>query len=141
MFWGISTDGDGSTIELLNFWLAQTGFLLIFVLSARFIMQRIPKRFKRKPTKKTYLFFKTVHIVLGFVLILVGLFHGLLSAKDASSFLLSWGFVCWILSIMAALTYYFRKIFKKPRFWLVLHRILTVAIIITVIVHIAVETA
>jgi hypothetical protein len=52
MFGGIHTDGHGNSIELFNFILAQTGFLLVFLLSMRFIAQRIPKRLKRKTTQQ-----------------------------------------------------------------------------------------
>jgi cytochrome bd-type quinol oxidase subunit 2 len=139
MFGGIHTDGHGNSIELFNFILAQTGFLLVFILSMRFIAQRIPKRSKRKTTRRSYLFFKIIHIILGFILILVGLIHGLLSASDITSFVFNWGFVCLMLSILTALIYCCRKRFRNQRHWLVWHRILTIMIITAVIIHLITE--
>lgn len=103
-------------------------------------------RFISKKNKKLNRIFHRIHIPLGVGLIIAGLIHGLLAGnsadatlKDASIgetfFSINTGTVCFILAVALGVTYLLRRILKKK--WMTFHRILTVALILSIVIHIA----
>lgn len=94
---------------------------------------------KSKPLNR---FFRRIHIPFGLVLLAVGLLHGILAGNPAKGgfsfapvlFTLNAGTVCYLLGVLLLLTYIFRK--KLKRNWMKLHRILTVAMLLFLVIHI-----
>lgn len=95
--------------------------------------------------KKLNAFFHKVHIPFGTLLIIVGGIHGILAGNPASAtlanfepasvlFTLNWGTVCYVLTLILALTYLLRK--KMKRKWMTAHRIATVLMIALLVLHI-----
>ncbi len=98
-----------------------------------------------KKNVKTNRLFHKIHIPLGVVLILSGVIHGLLAGNpygirlsEASygQILLTanMGTLCLILSILLGITYLSRKLLKRK--WMVFHRVLTVLLLVSVIIHV-----
>ena len=77
---------------------------------------------------------RVYHKELGLLLIAVGFVHGLFSSDQILSFNL--GTVAWVLSIFLGLNWLFRVQLTKFKPWIVIHRWLTIAFIITIIWHI-----
>ena len=94
---------------------------------------------KIKPMNR---FFRRIHIPFGLVLLAVGLLHGILAGNPAKGgfsfapvlFTLNAGTVCYLLGVLLLLTYIFRK--KLKRNWMRFHRILTVAMLLFMVIHI-----
>ena len=94
---------------------------------------------KIKPMNR---FFRRIHIPFGLVLLVVGLLHGVLAGNPAKGgfsfapvlFTLNAGTVCYLLGVLLLLTYIFRK--KLKRNWMRFHRILTVAMLLFMVIHI-----
>ncbi|MEE8706098.1 MAG: FMN-binding protein [Oscillospiraceae bacterium] len=95
--------------------------------------------------KKLNTFFHKIHIPFGTLLIIVGGIHGILAGNPASAtlanfepasvlFTFNWGTVCYVLTLILALTYLLRK--KMKRKWMIAHRIATVAMIVLLVLHI-----
>ena len=96
--------------------------------------------------KRLNRFFSRRHIPSGKLLILTGLLHGILAGNFASAgisdvmiapvlFTWNWGTACFAAAIMLAASYYLlHKKFKK--FWMPVHRVLTVAMIGLLAIHI-----
>ena len=94
---------------------------------------------KIKPMNR---FFRRIHIPFGLALLAVGLLHGVLAGNPAKGgfsfapvlFTLNAGTVCYLLGVLLLLTYIFRK--KLKRNWMRFHRILTVAMLLFMVIHI-----
>lgn len=95
--------------------------------------------------KKLNAFFHKVHIPFGTLLIIVGGIHGILAGNPASAtlanfepasvlFTLNWGTVCYVFTLILALTYLLRK--KMKHKWMIVHRIATVLMIVLLVLHI-----
>lgn len=96
-------------------------------------------------SEKLNRFFHKLHIPVGVLLIAIGLLHGLLAGNFADTsisdirlgevlFSLNWGTLCFILSVLLAVSYAARRILKKN--WMNVHRILTIGMLITVVLHV-----
>lgn len=123
------------TLSLILAWTA----VLFTVLTAVKFIARI------SGNKKLNRFFRAIHLSSGVLLIAAGLLHGLLAGNPSWAtfgdfqlapvlFTLNWGSLCLILSIALALTYVFRKKFR--RFWMPAHRILTAALAVVIVIHV-----
>lgn len=77
---------------------------------------------------------RVYHKELGVLLIVVGFIHGLFSSQEILSFNL--GTIAWILSILLGLNWLFKVWLSQFKPWIVIHRWLTVAFIITIIWHV-----
>jgi hypothetical protein len=75
---------------------------------------------------------KPLHDVLGFVVVAVGLIHGLNSPKTVLS--LHFGSVSWLILLLFACSWLIKKNFYP--YWLKIHRVLAVLIVLTIIGHI-----
>lgn len=89
-------------------------------------------------------FFHKIHIPAGVLLIVMGLLHGLLAGNPAKIrwsevklggvfFSFPWGTACFVVSALLGLTYLLRKQLRKN--WMLLHRILTVAMLVLLVFH------
>ncbi|MDD3213928.1 MAG: FMN-binding protein [Eubacteriales bacterium] len=87
-----------------------------------------------------------MHISVGVLLIITGIIHGILAGNlsDANLsdmmfapvlFTWNWGTLSLIAAILLAASYMLRKILKRK--WIAIHRILTIALIALVVLHVA----
>lgn len=91
-------------------------------------------------------FFHKIHIPFGVLMLITGILHGILAGNPSSAtlsdftfapvlFTLNWGTACLVLMVGLALTYLLRKQLKKK--WMIAHRVLTVALIAVLVLHIS----
>ncbi len=126
----------GLLSSLILAWLA----VLFTVLSAvlYFIKRSGNRRLRRA--------FSRIHITVGILLIVTGIVHGVLAGNPSGAtlsdmmlapvlFTWNWGTLSLIAAILLAVTYLLRRILKKR--WIVLHRVLTVALVAMVALHVA----
>jgi len=126
----------GLLSSLILAWLA----VLFTVLSAvlYFIKRSGNRRLRRA--------FSRIHITVGILLIVTGIVHGVLAGNPSGAtlsdmmlapvlFTWNWGTLSLIAAILLAATYLLRRILKKR--WIVLHRVLTVALVAMVALHMA----
>ena len=116
-------------------WLAT---LLTILLALKYIT-RVSKN-----SQLNHLFRKS-HKHLGILMIATGLLHGVLSGNEKTTnlfdmqvlpklFTLNLGTVCLFVAFLLALTYMFRKKLKK--YWMFLHRWLTIILLVLLVLHI-----
>lgn len=74
------------------------------------------------------------HKELGLLLIFTGLLHGYNSSFDVLS--LNWGTAAWILSIFLGYNWLFKAELSKFKNWMVIHRWLTVAFLLSILLHV-----
>ena len=90
--------------------------------------------------------FSRIHITVGVLLIVTGIIHGILAGNMADStlsdmmvapllFTWNWGTLCMIAAVLLAVSYMLRKLLRKR--WMTLHRVLTVALIALVVLHVS----
>lgn len=122
------------TLSMLLAWLAA----LCAVMAALKYIARINKN----PALNR--FFHKCHIPFGVLLLVFGLAHGLLAGNPSwatlSDFSLApvlftwnWGTACLVLAALLGLTYLLRRTLKRR--WMVLHRVLTVLLILVLALH------
>ncbi|MCE5343881.1 MAG: FMN-binding protein [Eubacteriales bacterium] len=101
---------------------------------------------KRSGNRRLRRVFSKIHIAAGVLLIVTGIIHGILAGNMADAtisdmtvapvlFTLNWGTLSLIAAILLAVSYILRR--KLKRRWMVAHRILTVALIALVILHVS----
>lgn len=116
-------------------WLA---VLCVIITGAKFLA-------RKSGNKKINDFLRRIHLPSGYLLIIFGLLHGLLAGNSPKTdwnaaeigsmlFTLNWGSLCFLLSIILALTFLFRKSLKK--YWYFFHRLSTILLIFILIIHI-----
>lgn len=131
-----SSGGDALLTSLLLAWLAVifTAFSAVLYIVKRSGNRRLRRLFSR------------IHIAVGAGLIAAGVAHGVLAGNVfgaafgdimVAPLLLTWnwGTACLVASVLLALSYMLRKRLKKR--WMKLHRVLTVAMIALVVLHVA----
>ena len=90
--------------------------------------------------------FSRIHITVGVLLIVTGILHGILAGNMAGAtlrdmmvapllFTWNWGTLCMIAAVLLAVSYMLRKLLRKR--WMTLHRVLTVALIALVVLHVS----
>ena len=110
--------------------------LLIFTAS-KYITRRIGKRSINS-------FFRKYHIKAGILMIITSFLHGIFSGNeitttfkdmqiDPNFFTLNLGTICFIILLFLWATYLLRKKLKKR--WIILHRGLTILLILLTILH------
>ncbi len=72
---------------------------------------------------------RKTHIPMGISLAIVSLIHGIASQTPVL-----WGIVCCITIFLLGFNYMLRKKIKKPN-WMKVHRILTVVMLVTLVLH------
>lgn len=88
--------------------------------------------------------FSKSHKQLGILMITTGLLHGVLAGNEETTnlfnmqfmtklFTLNLGTVCLFVALLLALTYMFRRKLKKR--WMLLHRVLTVLLLVLIVLH------
>jgi DMSO/TMAO reductase YedYZ heme-binding membrane subunit len=92
--------------------------------------------------------FSKSHKPLGILMLTTGLLHGVLAGNEKTTnlfdmqlmtklFTFNLGTVCFLVALLLALTYMFRKKLKKR--WMFLHRVLTVILLILLVLHVEEE--
>lgn len=101
-----------------------------------------------KKNKKINKIFHKIHIPCGIILIVTGLIHGLIAGNPlgtsidkisvGSTFLtFNFGTISFVIGILLGLSYLFRKVLRNTSIkWIVIHRILTLELVLTVIIHV-----
>ena len=101
---------------------------------------------RKSGNKKLNRAFHNVHIRFGVLMVVCGALHALFAGNPASATLtdftpfaaflpFNWGTACLLLGVGLALTYVFRLKLKKA--WMRWHRILTVAMLLCLVLHVA----
>jgi len=122
------------TLSLLLAWAA----VICTVMAALKFIARISKN------RTLNRFFRKCHIPFGVLLLVFGILHGILAGNPswatlsdfqpaAVLFTWNWGTVCLLLAAALAATYLLRKVLKRR--WMIAHRILTVALILSLVFH------
>ncbi|MDO4460685.1 MAG: FMN-binding protein [Clostridia bacterium] len=102
-------------------------------------------RFAVKKNRLLNRIFHKTHKQIGILMILAGLIHGIFAGNSIKStmsdafigdmlFTLNAGTICFVISVLLLFTYMLRKLLKKN--WMMLHRILTVALVAVLAFHI-----
>lgn len=124
------------TFSMIIAWIT---VILAFLSASQFIIRISKVRSLKKLSHK-------LHIPVGTLMIVTGLFHGLFAGNMADThlseatvgtifFSLNWGTICFFVSLLLALSYLFRKKLKKK--WMTFHRILTICLLFLICIHIA----
>lgn len=124
-----------NTRIILNFtfaWL--TVFVSIVLLSKYFLRKLVEKTHGNNNILKTQInnTWRNVHIVLGFVLIIIGLLHGINSPFKVLS--VNTGTITWLVTICFGFSWLLKKRLKTK--WMQLHRILSVLFVLLIIWHV-----
>jgi len=121
---------------LLNLGLAWISVILTVLLAVIFILRKLLRRSERlKPALASLnRFLRRHHKILGLILIVTGLVHGLFSSDTVWS--LNWGTVSWIFSILLGLNWLFKKQVSSRKGWMFDHRLLTIAFVAILAIHI-----
>jgi len=117
----------------LNISFAWIALILGIILSIIILLRVINKKYFNNKKNILYKINKALrkyHKSIGVTIIVVGLFHGLFSSENIFSF--NFGTLTWIITIIIALTWIFKKHIK----WMNWHRILTGLFIIVLVIHI-----
>lgn len=121
---------------LLNYGFAWISVILAFILSIIFLIRIAGKKSKMYKDLLDAINrnLRKYHKQIGVLLIITGLIHGLFSSSSVLSFNL--GTICWLLSVFLGINWVARKHLSKFRGWMYYHRLLTLAFIITIVIHI-----
>lgn len=121
--------------ELINVLCSIAVIPLTIMLSIIYILRKVGKnRDKNCWVNRKNRSLRKKHIPIGIATMITGLFHAIW-ASNKHGWYLSWGKVAGVLLILLCLSYIFRKKLKSS--WIIWHRILTVAFVISIILHIA----
>lgn len=121
---------------LMNFAFAWAAVILAVILAVVYITRKLAavntnlaNRFKliNKSLRKH-------HKLLGILLILVGLVHGVLSSEKVLSFNI--GTITWVVSILLGLNFMLRRFLSKYHGWMYYHRVLTLVFVAAIILHV-----
>ncbi len=119
----------------LNFGFAWLAIGLTLILSIIFMTRKMIKNASNKKAWiRLNLKLRKYHKEIGVLLIIVGLVHGLNSSMSVWTWNL--GTFSWILSIILGLNWLFRAPLSKSVQWMKIHRFLTVAFVLVLILHI-----
>lgn len=118
----------------LNIILAWVAVALSFLLVIIWILRLINKKKKIAWIQRLNRTLRKHHKVIGLFMIFTALIHGLLSSE--SVFSLNWGTANWIVSILLGLSWLLRKKLNLKKWWMYIHRILTVAFVGLIVIHI-----
>lgn len=122
----------GFILDYIFAWIAV--FIAVFLL-AKYLLRRAlqcSEGERRKSLTKVNRYWKWPHIVFGFVLITIGLVHGLSSTVKVLSF--NFGTVNWLVTVCFGLTWLFRNRLRSK--WLRFHQVLAVLFLVTLVTHV-----
>lgn len=121
---------------ILNFGLAWISVILTVLLAVIYMLRKLLRRSERLKASLASLnrFLRKHHKILGLVLILTGLVHGLFSSDSVWS--LNWGTVSWVFSILLGLNWLFKKQVSSRKGWMFDHRLLTIVFVAILVIHI-----
>lgn len=117
----------------LNVILAWVAVALSFLLIVIWILRPISKKRNIEWVKKLNRTLRKHHKVIGILLIIVALVHGLLSSESVLSF--NWGTASWLVCVLLGLSWLLRKKLNFKKWWMYIHRVLTVAFIVLLLIH------
>ena len=120
----------------LNFGFAWISVLLTVALSIIYILRKVIVHSKSKNIYfiKLNKGLRKHHKVLGILLVITGVIHGYFSSESILS--INLGTMTWTVSILLGLNWMARKSLSKYKSWIYYHRVLTVAFILTIILHV-----
>lgn len=120
----------------LNFGFAWISVLLVFLLCIIYGLRMIAgnKSSISKVARKVNKFLRRHHKIMGILLVLTGLVHGLFSSEKVWSFNL--GTIAWVVSILLGMNWMLRKSLSNYKGWMFYHRLLTVIFIGTIVWHV-----
>lgn len=118
----------------LNIILAWVAVALSFLLVIIWILRLINKKKKIVLIQRLNRTLRKHHKVIGLFMIFTALIHGLLSSE--SVFSLNWGTANWVVSILLGLSWLLRKKLNLKKWWMYIHRVLTVAFVSLIVIHI-----
>ena len=121
----------------LNILFAWIALILGIILAIVILLRVINKKYLNN--NKNFLYklnkgLRKYHKTLGVMIIIVGFYHGLFSSVNIFS--LNLGTITWLLTIIIALTWVFKKQLRKFKNWMYWHRILTGVFAIILVIHI-----
>lgn len=123
-----------SKYDTLNLILAWLPALCVSLLSVIYPLRIICKKRQLPPSNllcRINGFLRKIHKHLGMLVILFAFIHCRVSSQKLG---LNSGTLCLIVLVLLALTYLFRKSLKRS--WLLLHRWLTVLLLVVIVLHI-----
>jgi len=118
----------------VNIGFAWITLILAFLLIVIWALRLINKKKKIVWVQKANRTLRRHHKLVGILLIGTALIHGIFSSDKLFS--LNWGTANWIVSILLGLSWLFRKKFNPRKWWIYVHRTLTVAFAGIFLVHI-----
>lgn len=120
---------------VLNLGLAWIAVILVLLTAIIYILRIVARRSERlKPAlQRLNRFLRKHHKLLGLLLIIAGLIHGLFSSDTVWS--LNLGTVCWVLSVLLGLNWLLKKHFRKSKSWMFYHRWLTIVFLASLALH------
>lgn len=120
----------------LNFGLAWVSVLLVFLLSVIYILRMMvrSKCSMCKSLDKINKFLRKHHKIMGILLVITGLIHGLFSSEKVWS--LNIGTMSWVVSILLGINWMVRKSLGKYKGWMYYHRLLTAIFVGTIVWHV-----
>lgn len=114
--------------------LAWAALILAFLVVIIWVMRLVIKNRKPYFLFKINRWLRRHHKIIGMLLIAAGLAHGLLS--DQTVFSLNLGTVSWIICVLLGISWLLRKKFSIKKAWMYCHRLLTVAFVALIVIHI-----
>lgn len=121
---------------LINVTLAWISVALMATLSIIYLLRIANKNFfnnQNEVLKKWNKNLRKHHKWMGIMIIITGLSHGILSSFSVLSF--NMGTLLFVIFILLALSFIFRKIFSKGTTWMKIHRILTGFTFVLLLLH------
>lgn len=120
----------------MNFGLAWISVFLGIILAAKYIIRVMSQKQTKNQSKykKLNLVMKKFHILFGILMIISGFLHGVFSSEKILSF--NFGTYTLVLCLAVACVWSFRKLFIKRGVWIKYHRVLTLLLLISIIIHV-----
>lgn len=120
----------------LNFGFAWISVFLVIILSIIYILRKIATKSNNRNSiiTKINTALRKHHRLIGILLMLTGLIHGLFSSQNVFSFNI--GTLTWVFSILLGINWMLRKYLSKHKGWMFYHRLLTVIFIIVIGIHV-----
>jgi len=125
-------------LRIVNFGFAWLSVLFSVLLAAAFVTRRIARAGSGTVCGAAAWFdrvLRRAHVSMGVIFIASGLAHGLASSQTVWS--LNVGTLCWVLSLLLGLNFLLRGKLKKAGGWMVYHRVLTIALLLSIVWHVA----
>jgi uncharacterized protein with FMN-binding domain len=118
-------------INIVFAWIAMT---LSFLLTVIWALRLINKKKKIPALQRINRALRKHHKTIGLLLIATSLVHGLFSSDALLS--LNWGTANWIIGFLLGISWMLRKKLNLKKWWMYIHRVLTVAFVGILFIHI-----